>query len=322
MKGQSKVGISLYLIVPCYNEEEVLNETADKLQVKIRELCEKGLITNESRIVFVNDGSADSTGKIIHDLHEENQLFSGISFSKNFGHQNAVMAGYLFAADKCDAAISIDADLQQDINAIDEFIEKFNEGNDIVYGVRNDRDADGLFKKASSQLFYGVMKMLGCKTIPNHADYRLLSNKVLKVLEEYKESNVFLRGLIPELGFKSAIVYFDVRERTAGKSKYSLKKMMNLALDGITSHSIKPMHIIFWMGWIILIPVIICLIYTLVVYLKGDGVPGWTTIVMSIWGFGGIQLIAIGCVGEYVGKSYLESKKRPRYIIEGIEHNS
>ncbi len=314
------MGVSLYLVVPCYNEEEVLNDTAAKLKQKFAELESKEIINNDSRIVFVNDGSTDATGDIIHKLHESNPVFSGISFSRNFGHQNAVMAGYLFAMDKCDAVISIDADLQQDINAIDAFLEKYNEGNDIVYGVRNSRDTDGFFKKATSQMFYGLMKVLGCKTMPNHADYRLLSNKVLKVLGEYKETNVFLRGLIPELGFKSAIVHFDVSERTAGKSKYSLAKMMNLALDGITSHSIKPMHIIFWMGWIILIPVIVCLIYTLIVYLRGDGVPGWTTIVMSIWGFGGIQLIAIGCVGEYVGKGYLESKKRPRYLIDGIEH--
>lgn len=314
------MGISLYLIVPCYNEEEVLYDTAEKLEQKMNELENKGVISEDSRVIFVNDGSKDSTGSIIHSLHEKNPLFSGINFSKNFGHQNAVMAGYLFAIDKCDAAISIDADLQQDINAIDEFIDRYNEGCDIVYGVRNSRDTDGFFKKVSSQMFYGLMKMLGCKTIPNHADYRLLSNKVLKVLEEYKETNVFLRGLIPELGFKSGIVHFDVFERTAGKSKYSLRKMMNLALDGITSHSIKPMHIIFWMGWIILIPVIVCLVYTLVVYLRDEAVSGWTTIVMSIWGFGGIQLIAIGCVGEYVGKSYLESKKRPRYLIDGIEH--
>ncbi len=313
--------VSLYLIVPCYNEEEVLKSSAYTLKQKVESLMDRGVLSGESRIIFVNDGSIDNTGKIIHELHEENTLFSGITFSKNFGHQNAVMAGYLFAANKCDVAISIDADLQQDINAIDEFIEKYNDGYDIVYGVRNSRNTDGIFKKCTSQLFYSLMGGLGCKTIPNHADYRLLSNKVLLVLEDYKETNVFLRGLIPELGFKSCMVYFDVYERAAGKSKYSLKKMMNLALDGITSHSIKPMHLIFGLGWVILIPVIICLIYTLVVYFRHEAVSGWTTIVMSIWGFGGIQLIAIGCVGEYVGKSYMESKKRPRYLIELIEHN-
>ena len=312
----------LYLVVPCFNEQEIIESSAGKLENKIRELIQKDYIDRKSKVVLVNDGSSDNTGKLIHEIHERNPLFSVINFSRNFGHQNAVMAGYMFAKDKCDITISIDADLQQDINAIDRFIEKYNEGYDVVYGVRNTRDTDGFFKKVSSQAFYKMMKLFGCETIPNHADYRLLSRRVLENLSEYKESGLFLRGLIPTLGFNSCVVYFDVFEREAGVSKYSLKKMVNLAIDGITSLSIEPMHIIFSMGWIVLLIAIINMIYTLVVYLMGKAVTGWPTIVISIWFIGGVQLIAIGCVGEYVGKNYLESKKRPRYIISSCEHES
>lgn len=312
--------ICLYLIIPCYNEEEVLLDTAHILKEKINALIKCDIVNNSSRIVFVNDGSTDNTADIIHELNEEDELFSGIHFSRNFGHQNAVMAGYNFAKGICDVAISIDADLQQDINAIDEFIQKYNDGYDIVFGVRNDRKTDGFFKKTTSQMFYKLMKILGCDTIPNHADYRLLANNVLETLGEFNETNVFLRGLIPELGYKSCIVKFDVHDRTMGKSKYSMKKMVNLAVDGITSHSIKPMHFIFIGGILVVLCGLINIIYTLVAFIGGNVVSGWTTIVISIWVLGGLQLIATGCVGEYVGKNYLESKRRPRYIIESIEH--
>ena len=314
------MGVCLYVVVPCYNEEVLLRDSAYCLRNKLNDLKKAEIISDSSRIVFVDDGSRDNSYRIMQELHEEDTLFSMISFSRNYGHQNAVMAGYMFAKDKCDAVISIDADLQQDINAIDRFIEKYNEGYEIVYGVRNDRHGDGFFKKVTSQMFYRIMRTFGSETIPNHADYRLLSNNVLNALAEYKECNVFLRGLIPELGFNSCIVNFDVHERQAGTSKYSLRKMLNLALDGITSHSIRPMHMIFAMGCFIVLCAIVNMIYTFVVYCLGETVLGWPTIVISIWFLGGINLMAIGCVGEYVGKTYMEAKKRPRYIIRTIEH--
>lgn len=315
------MGIVLYLVVPCFNEEEVICNSANRLKEKFDELNEEGIISEKSRIVFVDDGSMDNTKDLLDELHKNDSTFSVIRFSRNFGHQNAVMAGYMFAANKCDAVISIDADLQQDVNAINEFIDMYRNGYEIVYGVRKSRDTDGFFKRATSQTYYNLMSLFGCGTIKNHADYRLLSKKVLKTLEQYRETNIFLRGLIPTLGYKSCIVYFDVTERMGGKSKYSLTKMMGLALDGITSHSIKPMHLVFITGWMILVCAIINMIYTLVVYILGNVVPGWSTIVISVWGIGGIQLIAIGCIGEYVGKNYIETKRRPRYIIDSIEHD-
>lgn len=310
----------LYLVVPCFNEEQILEQTATALRDKMYELINENVIDENSKIVFVDDGSIDRTKEIMDVLHKENTIYSIISFSRNYGHQNAVMAGYKFSKDKCDAVISIDADLQQDINAIDEFLRMFDQGYDIVYGVRNDRNTDGFLKRTTSQLFYSIMESFGCDTIRNHADYRLLSNKVLKVLDEFNETNLFLRGLIPTLGFKSCIVYFDVKDRMLGESKYSMKKMINLAVDGITSYSIRPMHIIFAIGWVVFLGAIINMIYTIIAYFRGQVVSGWSTIVVSIWGLGGIQLISIGCIGLYIGKNYLESKRRPRYIIESIVH--
>ena len=309
----------LYLVVPCYNEEEVIESSVDELENKLNGLETRGRISSSSRIVLVNDGSKDKTPTLIHGLYEAKKNVICINFSRNFGHQCAVLAGYLYAMDRCDAVISIDADLQQDINAIDRFLDEYEKGIDIVYGVRNSRDTDGFGKKVSSQMFYGLMKKLGCEIIPNHAEYRLLSNRVLHALSEYKEHNLFLRGLIPTLGFPSSIVYFDVHERQAGKSKYTLRKMLRLASDGITSFSIKPMTIIFNVGVIAVAASLINIIYTLIVFFSGHTVSGWSTIVISIWLFGGLQLIATGCIGEYIGKNYIESKQRPRYIIESIE---
>ena len=289
----------LFLVVPCYNEEEVIVSSAEELEKKLSGLEKEGRISGRSRIVLVNDGSKDKTPKLIHGLHETKENIVCINFSRNFGHQSAVLAGYLYAMDKCDAVISIDADLQQDIGAIDRFLNEYDKGADIVYGVRNSRDTDGFGKKVTSQMFYGLMRKLGCEIIPNHADYRLLSNRVLHALSEYKEHNLFLRGLIPTLGFPSAIVHFDVHERKAGKS--------------------KPMHIIFNIGVIAVAASLVNIIYTLIVFFSGHTVSGWSTIVISIWLFGGLQLIATGCIGEYIGKNYIESKQRPRYIIESIE---
>ncbi|MBQ9644675.1 MAG: glycosyltransferase family 2 protein [Lachnospiraceae bacterium] len=312
--------MTLYLIVPCYNEEEVLENSARTLLEKYDRLHKAGRIDEKSRIVLINDGSGDATAQIMSRLHEQDARISCIHFSANFGHQNAVLSGYHFAADKCDAAISIDADLQQDIEAIDLFLDEFEKGADVVYGVRNSRSTDGPFKKATSQIFYQLMKWFGTQTIPNHADYRLLSRRALQALAEYGEGNIYLRGLIPTLGFPSAIVHFDVKERTAGSSKYTLAKMLRLAADGITSFSIAPIHFVFMMGVLILLVSLIVMLVTFIDWLRGDVVSGWTTIVLSVWALGALQLIAIGIVGEYIGKNYIETKKRPRYLIESVEH--
>ena len=314
--------MKLYLVVPCYNEEEGLEDSARKLLDKMHALAAQGRIDpEESRIVFINDGSRDKTGDIIRQLYNDHREITGIHFTANFGHQCAVLAGYHFAHGKCDACISIDADLQQDIEAIDLFLDEYEKGNDIVYGVRNSRDTDGFFKKLTSQVFYGMMRLMGTTIIPNHADYRLLSDRALGMLAEYGEGSVFLRGLIPTLGLPSSIVYFDVKERTAGTSKYTLKKMMILAANGITSFSIAPIHYVFFAGVFILIVSLIVMIVTFVEWMQGKNVSGYTTVVLSIWALGALQLIAIGIVGEYIGKNYIETKKRPRYIIGDVEHH-
>ncbi len=314
--------MKLYLVVPCYNEEEGLEDSARKLLDKMHALAAQGRIDpEESRIVFINDGSRDKTGDIIRQLYNDHREITGIHFTANFGHQCAVLAGYHFAHGKCDACISIDADLQQDIEAIDLFLDEYEKGNDIVYGVRNSRDTDGFFKKLTSQVFYGMMRLMGTTIIPNHADYRLLSDRALGMLAEYGEGSVFLRGLIPTLGLPSSIVYFDVKERTAGTSKYTLKKMMILAANGITSFSIAPIHYVFFAGVFILFVSLIVMIVTFVEWLQGKNVSGYTTVVLSIWALGALQLIAIGIVGEYIGKNYIETKKRPRYIIGDVEHH-
>ena len=314
--------MKLYLVVPCYNEEEGLEDSARKLLNKMHALAAQGRIDpEESRIVFINDGSRDKTGDIIRQLYNDHREITGIHFTANFGHQCAVLAGYHFAHGKCDACISIDADLQQDIEAIDLFLDEYEKGNDIVYGVRNSRDTDGFFKKLTSQVFYGMMRLMGTTIIPNHADYRLLSDRALGMLAEYGEGSVFLRGLIPTLGLPSSIVYFDVKERTAGTSKYTLKKMMILAANGITSFSIAPIHYVFFAGVFILFVSLIVMIVTFAEWLQGKNVSGYTTVVLSIWALGALQLIAIGIVGEYIGKNYIETKKRPRYIIGDVEHH-
>lgn len=313
--------MTLYIIVPCYNEEDCLEDSVSQLNAKLDSLTNRNIIDSDSKIVLVNDGSSDRTAEICTNLHKQNSRISCIHFSGNYGHQAAVLAGYNYAADKCDCAISIDADLQQDINAIDLFIEEYKKGNDIVYGVRNSRDTDGFFKKLTSQIFYHIMRNFGSKTIANHADYRLLSSKALKALREYKEVNIFLRGLIPTLGFPSSIVHFDVKERTAGESKYTLKKMLSLAANGITSFSLEPIHYIFYLGILVLFVSLIVVIITLIDWIHGVNVSGYTTIVLSIWILGALQLIAISLIGEYIGKSYMESKHRPQYLIDRIDED-
>lgn len=305
----------LYIVVPCYNEEEVLSETIKLLTKKVDKLIKDNKINKNSKILFVNDGSKDNTWKIIKDNSKTNKLVTGISLSRNRGHQNALLAGLLTAKNHADIIISMDADLQDDINAIDEMLKKYQEGNEIVYGVRKSRKKDSLFKKTTALLFYKLMKFLGVECIYNHADYRLTSRKVLNALEEYDETNLFLRGIIPTIGYKSDIVYYDRGERYAGKTKYPLKKMISFAVEGITSFSIKPLTMICHIGILILIISIIIMIYSIVRKVTGNTVTGWTFLSISIWFIGGLQMTSIGIIGEYIGKIYYETKKRPRYII-------
>lgn len=307
--------MKLYLVVPCYNEEEVLPETSKRLLEKMTSLMEKGLISADSRVIFVNDGSKDKTWEIITDLHKQNKLFGGICLSRNRGHQNALLAGLMTVKDECDAVISMDADLQDDINAIDEMVEKYNEGYDVVYGVRSSRKKDTFFKRTTAQGFYKLMKAMGVETVYNHADYRLMSRRALDGLAEFKEVNLFLRGMVPLVGFRHATVTYERGERFAGESKYPLKKMLAFAFEGITSLSIKPIRLICTLGVLIFCVSIGMLIYSLIRHFMGHTIAGWASLAVSIWALGGIQLLAIGVIGEYIGKIYLESKQRPRFLI-------
>lgn len=310
--------VKLFLIVPCYNEEQALPLCAPVMKEKMEALCKGGVISNDSRIIFVDDGSKDATADIIRSLHQSSPLFSGIFLSRNRGHQNALLAGLHYADNKCDCAISIDCDLQDDINAIDQMLQKFNSGCDIVYGVRSSRKKDSVFKRATAKGFYKTVNALGGDLIENHADYRLMSQKALSALKEFKEVNIFLRGIVPMLGFKSDIVYYQRTKRVAGKSKYPLGKMLSFAAEGITSLSTKPISLIIALGILIILLSCGLLIYSLVQYFSGHTVSGWTSTFVSIWFLGGLQLIAIGVIGKYVGKIYLETKHRPPYIIEEI----
>lgn len=306
----------LYLVIPCYNEEEVLPETSNRLKIKMHALIEAGKIDKNSRIVFVNDGSRDRTWEIIQSLHEEDLLFSGINLSRNRGHQNALLAGLMTVKDYADAVISMDADLQDDINAIDEMVEKYLAGADVVYGVRNRRATDTFFKRVTAEGFYKLMNVMGANTVFNHADYRLLSKRALEGLAEYEEVNLFLRGIVPMIGYKSEIVYYERGERFAGESKYPLGKMLSFAVEGITSLSTKPIRLITGLGFFIFLVSIGMLIYSLVRHFMGATIVGWTTLMVSVWAIGGLILLSLGVVGEYIGKIYLETKARPRFIVE------
>ncbi|MCR5796895.1 MAG: glycosyltransferase family 2 protein [Eubacterium sp.] len=308
----------LYLVVPCYNEEEVLDETTKRVCEKLNTLIASGKIDGKSRVLYVNDGSKDQTWMIINRLFQDNPLVCGINLSRNRGHQNAVLAGLMYAKEKADFAISMDADLQDDINAIDEMIDKYYAGNDVVYGVRSSRKKDTFFKKTTAEGFYKLMKWMGVDIVFNHADYRLMSRRVLEQLGEYKEVHLFLRGMIPLIGYPSDVVYYERNERFAGESKYPLKKMLAFAFDGISSFSIKPIRFIVWLGFIIFIISLIMLLYSVVQYLVGYTVPGWSSLIVSVWALGGLQLLAIGIIGEYIGKVYMEVKGRPKYAIEKI----
>ena len=308
----------LYIVIPCYNEEDVLDETTKRLIPKLENLISQNKIDKKSRILYVNDGSKDQTWMIIKRLYEENELVSGLNLSRNKGHQNAVLAGLLYAKDHCHMAISMDADLQDDIDAIDEMVEKYHEGMDVVYGVRSSRKKDTFFKKFTAESFYKMMRWMGVEIVFNHADYRLMSQRVLEQLEDYKEVNLFLRGIVPLIGYPSDVVYYERNERFAGESKYPLKKMLSFAFDGITSFSVKPIRFILALGILIFIVSIGILIYSFVQHYLGTTVLGWSSLMVSIWALGGLQLFAIGIIGEYIGKIYLETKNRPRYAIQDI----
>ena len=306
----------LYMVIPCYNEQEVLPETSKRLKEKLSTLVKAGKIDPESRIIFVNDGSKDRTWEIIRRLHEEDPVFGGVNLSRNRGHQNALLAGLMTVKDHADMAISMDADLQDDINAIDEMVEKYLNGTDIVYGVRSSRAKDTFFKKATAEGFYKLMNTMGVNTVFNHADYRLMSKRALEGLAEFREVNLFLRGIVPMIGYSTDVVYYERGERFAGESKYPLGKKLTFAIEGITSLSTKPIRMITFLGFFIFLVSIGILIYSLVRHFMGATIVGWTTLMVSVWAIGGLILLSLGVVGEYIGKIYLETKARPRFLIE------
>lgn len=306
----------LYIVVPCYNEEEVLEETTKRLKSKMSSLIKSKTISAKSKVMYVNDGSSDNTWNLIEEIHNKDSLFTGLSLSRNRGHQNAVLAGLMISKKNADIIISMDADLQDDINAIDEMLNKYSNGNEIVYGVRSSRKKDSWFKKTTAEGFYKFMKLMGVDVVYNHADYRLTSKRVLEELVNYKEVNLFLRGMFPLIGFKSDIVYYERNERFAGSSKYPLKKMLNFAWDGITSFSVKPIKMVLNLGITMFVISFIMIIYSVFAKFFGQTVSGWTFIVCSIWLVSGIQMLSLGIIGEYIGKIYSETKARPRYIIE------
>ena len=306
----------MYIVIPCYNEEEMLPITAKALITKMDELIVAKRISPKSRVMLVDDGSKDRTWEIIEQLHESCELFTGLKLSRNKGHQNALLAGLMTAKDYADIIVSMDADLQDDINAIDGFLDKRAEGCEIVYGVRSSRETDTGFKRWTAQTYYKTLAALGVEITYNHADYRMMSRRAVEALSEFKEVNLFLRGIVPMVGFKSDIVTYERAARQAGESKYPLKKMISFAVEGITSLSIKPIRFITGLGFFIFFVSIIMLIYFLAVHFSGHTVAGWTTAVVSVWALGGLQLLAIGVIGEYIGKIYLETKARPKFIIE------
>lgn len=309
---------TLYIVVPCYNEEAVLHETARQLSDKLRQLMAEKRISDNSKIAFVNDGSADKTWEIISKLHESDAIFLGINLTKNCGHQNALLAGLMVAKSRCDMAISMDADLQHNIAAINEMLEAYYNGCDIVYAVRASMKAETAFKRLTSRGFYRLMSWLGAKTIPNHADYRLMSRKALEGLAQFKEVNLFLRGIVPMIGYQSAIVEYEQCARFAGESKYTLKKMVSFALEGITSLSIQPVRYITLLGLLTFVISMGMLAYTVISWWIGRVIAGWSSVMCSVWAIGGLILLALGIIGEYIGKVYLEAKARPRYFIREI----
>lgn len=310
------MAVNAYIVVPCYNEEEVLGETAKQLLALVDKMKKDELILPQSKIVFVDDGSRDTTWAIIDRLSNEHETISGIKLAKNAGHQNALYAGLMTVRTECDCAISIDADLQDDIHVIPQMIQKFIDGNDVVYGVRSKRATDTFFKRTTALAFYKLMKIMGVNMVYNHADFRLMSSRALEAFSEFKEVNLFLRGMVPLIGYKSSEVYYERSERFAGESKYPLKKMLSFAFDGITSFSITPIRIITALGAIVCVCCVVAAIYAFVQKMLGQTSEGWASLMISIWFLGGVQLLSVGLIGEYIGKMYKEVKQRPRYIIE------
>lgn len=308
----------LAIVVPCYNEEEVLAESARRLSIVLQKMINENKISKDSYILFVNDGSKDKTWSMIQEEHKKNELVWGLNLAGNVGHQNALLAGLMTAKKSADAIVSIDADLQDDENVIIEMVDKFLEGKDIVYGVRNNRDTDSIFKRTTALGFYKVMQMMGVKSVYNHADFRLMSKRAVEHLEEFEERNIFLRGMVPLIGYETDCVYYKRAERMAGESKYPLKKMLSFAWDGITSFSIKPITLIGTLGGIITFLSLVAAVYFMLAFVKGSVVPGWSSLFVSIWFFGGVQLLSIGIIGQYIGKIYVEVKRRPRYNIERV----
>lgn len=309
----------LAIVVPCYNEEEVLNTAADTLRGVLDDLIEKQKIAKDSFVLFVNDGSKDKTWFLIEEEHKKHPMqICGVKLAGNVGHQSALTAGLLTAMEMSDVTISIDADLQDDIAVIEEMIDKFHDGKDIVYGVRKERKTDTFFKRVTAQGFYKMMALMGVKTVYNHADFRLMSKRAVEHFSKFRETNMYLRGMMPLIGYETDCVYYDRKERMAGESKYPLKKMLALAFNGISSFSIKPISMIMTLGVTIIVCSILAAIYALVSYFTGNVEPGWTSLILSIWFLGGLQLLAIGMVGLYIGKIYMEVKNRPRYNIEKV----
>ena len=308
----------LYIVVPCYNEEEVLPETSRRLKEKMEALVAAGTVNKGSRILFVNDGSRDRTWEIISALHAADPVFSGVDLTRNRGHQNALLAGLMTAKDRCDMAISMDADLQDDVDAVDKMIEEYHAGCDIVYGVRSSRKKDTFFKRFTAEGFYRVMNLLGAETVFNHADYRLMSRRALEGLSQFKEANLFLRGMVPMIGYRSGTVEYERGERFAGESKYPLKKMLSFAMEGITSLSTKPIRYITILGFLIFLVSIIMLITFIAQWAMGITVAGWASVICSVWAIGGLILLSLGVIGEYIGKIYLETKSRPRFLIREV----
>ena len=309
---------TLYIVVPCYNEEEVLPETSKRLKAKLEQLMAAGRISGQSRILFVNDGSRDRTWEIISQLHTQSPLFCGVDLTRNRGHQNALLAGLMTAKDRADMVISMDADLQDDVNAVDAMVDKFLEGVDIVYGVRSSRKTDTFFKRTTAEGFYRIMNAMGAETVFNHADYRLMSRRALEGLAQFKEVNLFLRGIVPMIGYRTDTVEYERGERFAGESKYPLKKMLSFAMEGITSLSVKPLRMITGLGFFIFLVSLVMIVYNIVRWAIGATVTGWASIACSIWLIGGLVLLSLGVVGEYIGKLYLETKGRPRFLIRQV----
>ena len=309
---------TLYVVVPCYREEEVLPETSKRLKAKLSALIAQGKISPRSRILFVNDGSKDRTWPIIEELHAQDRIFSGVNLSRNRGHQNALLAGLMTAVQYADMMVSMDADLQDDIDAMDRMIDAYHEGCDVVYGVRSSRKTDSFFKRFTAESFYKLMKAMGVDIVFNHADYRLMSRRAVEGLSQFKEVNLFLRGIVPQIGYSWTTVEYERAKRFAGESKYPLKKMLSFAFDGITSFSVKPLRLILFLGAVIFALSLVMLLWTLIRWIAGATVSGWASLMCSIWMIGGIQLLALGVIGEYMGKVYSEAKARPRFIIERV----